>query len=190
MAKRSETVRVQRENEEPRRGHRRGSWIQDPTGSATEAAAAAAGARTAGAAISTAAAVSTTSATTATTAAAVTTTATTATTAIATGALLRLVDAQGATVAISAVERLDRGLGLGSVVHGHETEAAAAASLTVDHALGAGDGTIGFEELAKTIIIDGPGQVADIDFHGMLTVTLEASLGSWRRRIRRTGRRR
>src|ERR1700690_2043047 len=72
-----------------------------------------------------------------------------ATTTAATRALLRLVDVDGATVDVTAVELLDRVRGFLVRAHLDEGEAAGAARLAVHDHLGVGDGAELPEELAK-----------------------------------------
>jgi hypothetical protein len=78
---------------------------------------------------------------------------------------LGFADAQGAAVMLLTVECLDGCLTLGRIGHGDETEAATAAGVSVHDDLGAGDGAVGREKGGQALIVDGPGKIADVEFH-------------------------
>jgi hypothetical protein len=127
---------------------------------ASASAAAAAAAATTTAATAAAAAAKAAAATAATTAAAAEAAATTAT---ALGTFLSLVDAQRATVEVSAVHGRDGSLCLLLVSHGDETEAARATGLAIGHDVRVGDLASAGEGLAQDVRGGVKREIADVE---------------------------
>jgi hypothetical protein len=80
---------------------------------------------------------------------------------------LGLAHGQSATAAILAVEDLDGLGGASFITHGDEAEAAAATGVAVADDLGAHDCAVGRKHAGELGIIDGPGEIADVEFQGI-----------------------
>jgi len=80
---------------------------------------------------------------------------------------LGLANGQSAAAAILAVEGLDGLVRASFITHGDEAEAAAAAGVAVADDLGADNGAMGCEHAGELGIIDGPGEIADVEFQGI-----------------------